>query len=86
MKNKDIIRETAILVGVVTAEEAEELENKGMEIPFHTVAGWKQKGYSVKDDEAGTEVKLWKKKDGDNGFYLAKAYLYGRSQVEEISD
>ena len=83
MKNKDIIREAAIQTGMVTAEEAEELDSKGMEIPFHTAAGWKQKGYSVRDGEAGTEVKLWKKKDGDNRFYLAKAYLYSSSQVVE---
>ena len=82
MKNRDIIRDAAIRANVVTEEEAAEMEAGGREIPFHTASGWEQKGYRVKDGETGTEVRLWKKKDNDK-FYLARAYLYGSSQVEK---
>lgn len=82
MKNKDIIREAALKAGIITEEEARELEASGMEASFHTAASWKQKGYTIKDGETGTEVKLWKKKEGGNSFYLARAYLYSAEQVE----
>lgn len=83
MKNKDIIREAAIKAGIITEKEAAELENAGTEIPFHTASGWRQKGYSVREGESGVEVKLWKRKETGEGFYLAKAYLYSFDQVEE---
>lgn len=82
MKNKDIIREAAIKAGIITEEQAIELENEAIEIPFHTASGWKAKGYAVKEGETGMEVKLWKLKDGDNRFYLTKAILYSKGQVE----
>lgn len=39
--------------------------------------------YKVKDDAEPVEVKLWKKQE-DERFYLAKAYLYSEEQVQRI--
>ena len=82
MNNRDIIREIAVSEGIVTAEEAAAMEEKGEDIPLHTVSGWKQQGYTVKEDEPGIEVRLWKKKTGEQKFYKQKAYLYTIDQVE----
>lgn len=85
MKNQEIIAAAAVSAGVLTRQEADSLLSAGADIPFHTAQGWKLKGeYKVRDGEKGTEVKIWKKKDG-GGFYLAKAFLYSREQVEVIA-
>lgn len=85
MKNQEIIAAAAVSTGVLTRQEADDLLSAGADIPFHTAQGWKMKGeYRVRDGEQGTEVKIWKKKDG-GGFYLAKAFLYSREQVEVIA-
>ena len=85
MKNQEIIAAAAVSAGVLTQQEADGLMSAGADIPFHTAQGWKMKGeYKVREGEQGTEVKIWKKKDG-GGFYLAKAILYTRNQVELIA-
>ena len=85
MKNQEIIAAAAVSAGVLTQQEADGLMSAGADIPFHTAQGWKMKGeYKVREGEQGTEVKLWKKKDG-GGFYLAKAFLYSKDQVEIIA-
>ena len=85
MKNQEIIATAAVSAGVLTQQEADGLMSAGADIPFHTAQGWKMKGeYKVREGEQGTEVKIWKKKDG-GGFYLAKAFLYSRNQVEVIA-
>lgn len=85
MKNQEIIAAAAVSAGVLTRQEADDLLSAGADIPFHTAQGWKMKGeYRVRDGEQGTEVKIWKKKDG-GGFYLAKAFLYSKAQVEVIA-
>lgn len=85
MKNQEIIAAAAVSAGVLTQQEADGLMSAGADIPFHTAQGWKMKGeYQVREGEQGTEVKIWKKKDG-GGFYLAKAFLYSRNQVEVIA-
>ena len=85
MKNQEIIADAAVSAGVLTRQEADSLLSAGADIPFHTAKGWKMKGeYKVREGEQGTEVKIWKKKDG-GGFYLAKAFLYSRNQVEVIA-
>lgn len=83
MKNIEIIAEAAVKAGILTDTEAQWKIDHNEEIPFHTASGWKQKGYVVKKGEEGTEVKLWKKKDGEDKFYLAKAYLYGMGAVRK---
>ena len=82
MNNKEIIREIAINNGIVTTEEAIAIEEKGDDIPLHTVSGWRQKGYTVRAGEEGIEARLWQKKDGENRFYKKKAYLYTKNQVD----
>lgn len=85
MKNQEIIAAAAVSAGVLTQQEADGLMSAGADIPFHTAQGWKMKGeYKVREGEQGTKVKLWKKKDG-GGFYLAKAFLYSKDQVEIIA-
>ena len=85
MKNQEIIADAAVSAGVLTRQEADSLLSAGADIPFHTAKGWKMKGeYKVREGEQGTKVKIWKKKDG-GGFYLAKAFLYSRNQVEVIA-
>ena len=67
---------------------------------LHTFAMWKKLGYVVKKGEhALVETRLWKLKtkktkimeedeeiteSDDKRFFLAKAFLFGESQVEKI--
>ena len=84
MKNKEIIARAAVSAGVLTADQAAEMVERDEDIPFHTLQGWKLRGaYKVKRGEVGTEVKLWRKKEDGSGFYLAKAYLYSKDQIEQ---
>ena len=82
MNNREIIKEIAISEGIVSAEEADLMEEKGEPIPLHTVSGWKQQGYTVKAGEEGIEARLWKKKEDEDKFYKQKSYLYTINQVE----
>ncbi|MFR3625267.1 MAG: hypothetical protein ACLTU1_16795 [Blautia wexlerae] len=84
MKNEDIIAKAAITAGIITEEEVTKLFNQGRELPIHTLQGWNRRGnYRVKAGEVPLEAKLWKKKDGEQGgFYLAKAKLYTKDQME----
>lgn len=85
MKNEEIIAKAAITAGLITEEEVTKLLNQERELPIHTLQGWNRRGnYRVKAGEMPLEAKLWKKKDGKNsGFYLAKAKLYTKDQIEE---
>jgi hypothetical protein len=84
VKNKEIIARAAVRAGVLTADQAEEMVERDEDIPFHTLQGWKLRGkYKLKKEEKGTEVKIWRKKEDGSGFYLAKAYLYSKDQVEK---
>ena len=81
MKNQEIIANAAVRAGLLTAEKAKQMLDAGEDIPLHTVQGWNLRGnYKAKDDAEPIEVKLWKKQ-GDGGFYLAKAYLYSEAQM-----
>lgn len=85
MKNKEIIARAAVAAGVLTSEDAEEMVNRGEDIPFHTIQGWNLRGdYRVKEGEEGMKVKLWRKKEGKEKFYLAKAFLYRENQLIKI--
>lgn len=85
MKNKEIIANAAVKAGMLTEIEAKDAIERDIEISLHTVQGWNLHGsYRVRDGEEGIEVKLWKKKEGENKFYLAKAYLYRLEQLEAI--
>ena len=87
---------TQIIEGVARSiygdEVVDNMISSGMEIPLHTVQGWNSRGsYRVKKGEHGIETRLWKKKTAkdtddegtDQGFYLAKSYLFTSMQVEK---
>lgn len=87
MNNEQIIIEKAIELYGEDAVNA--LLEKGIEMPLHTLQGWKARGYKVKKGEhAIAEVKLWKKKRNSLGnlpsdFYLCKTSLFSEEQVLE---
>lgn len=101
MTNEQIIADVAISAGIYTLEEIENFIESGREIPLHTFKGWTTRGnYKIKAGEHGIETRLWKKKEkknnkddnqddseeSNNGFYLAKAYLFSADQVELKED
>lgn len=83
MKNEQIIREIADQI--YEKETVRRLLEKGQEIPLHTMRGWAQRGYKLKEGERGIETKLWRKgrtsKKWD--FYLCRSYLFRADQVEK---
>ena len=84
MKNREIIANAAVQAGILTAEEAKDALENGGEIPLHTLQGWNLRGnYRVKEGEEGIPVKLWRKRENEDKFYLARAYLYRLEQLEE---
>lgn len=98
MTNEEIIEREAILNGIMTEEDIMLLRSSGLDIPLHTIKGWKERGnYRIKKGEHGIETKLWKKRkrrktteikenevkiQEPGEFYLAKSYLYTSNQVE----
>ena len=97
MTNREIIIGEAILHNIFTEEEIlEHLETRG-ELPLHTFAAWKARGYVVKKGEkAAIQTRLWKYrksvKPNDKGeaeenenCYLCKAFLFTKEQVERIA-
>ena len=84
MKNREIIANAAVQAGILTAEEAKDALENGGEIPLHTLQGWNLRGsYRVKSGEEGISVKLWRKRENEDRWYLARAYLYRFEQLEE---
>lgn len=83
MTNREIIAKAAVEIGMITQEKAKEMLLKNIEIPLHTIGGWRSicEKYKIKDNERGTDVKIWKKKEDGTGFYLAKAKLYREEQL-----
>ncbi len=93
MNNDEIINNVAI--SIYGKDEVDEMLARGMDIPVHTASGWKMRGaYKVKEGEKPIQTKLWKMRSGASPsdsnepdaqkprFYLSKAYLYCREQVE----
>ena len=95
MTNEQIIADIAVSVfGEAAVSEMLDLDG---DIGLHTAMGWKARGpYRIKKGEHGIETRLWKKRkrkdppeDSENAeaspnaeFYLAKAYLFRKDQVE----
>lgn len=100
MTNLQIITDEAIANGLFTKEEVEAIYTAGHELPLHTYAGWKQRGYQVRRGEhARITTKLWqyntkkqevKTTDGNDeeieikNCYLVKSYLFTLDQVDKI--
>lgn len=95
MNNDEIINNIA--ASIYGKEEVDEMIARGIDVPVHTATGWKMRGpYKVKDDAIPLIVKLWKKRtntslshtnrtdDKKHQFYLSKAFLYCKEQVELI--
>lgn len=98
MTNLDIITTEAIANGLYSQEEVEAIYAEGRELPLHTFAGWRARGYKVKKGEhARITTKLWKMKRGKEtlkdkdgneveeetkNMYLCKSFLFTGEQVE----
>ncbi len=95
MNNTEIINNVA--AAIYGREEVMEMVAQGIEPPVHTALGWKIRGnYRIKDGVVGIDVKLWKKRkrvpgteeetadEEKDSFYLSKATLYCREQVELV--
>ena len=101
MTNFEIIASNAIGAGLYTEEQIAQLIETTGELPLHTFAEWKRKGFSVKKGEHATlTCFIWRwnnktgtvpMKDGDDvevdesHFYKAKAFFFTREQVEAIA-
>ena len=94
MTNFQLIANAAIADGLYTREEIiAHLEERG-ELPLHTFAEWKNRGFTVrKGEHAKLTCQIWKPRtkkeaapedDGEkqSGFYLAKAFFFTEEQVE----
>lgn len=98
MTNTEIIIAEAVSNNIFTKEEVNIFLEAGVTIPLHTYEGWRRLGYQVKASEhAVVKTRLWKPKsrkaleeaeggEGEDGFYLTKAYLFSDEQVEKIQD
>lgn len=80
----------------------EVMATQNIDEELNTFSRWKSLGYRVKSGEHGIETRLWKKtkrkneapadsdeetkKKYSDGFYLAKSYLFKKSQVEKIQE
>ncbi len=93
MNNDEIINNIAI--SIYGKDKVDDMLAHGQDVPVHTALGWKTRGpYKVKEGEKPIQVKLWKMRTGTPAsesnepdaqkprFYLSKAYLYCREQVE----
>ncbi len=82
MKNKQRIIEACLLHNVYTPEEMQELLEQGKEPEVHTKTYWRGKGKQPKEGIEGIKTKLWKKKEGEDKYFLVDAELYSASMVE----
>ena len=101
MTNQEIIIQEILINNIYTAEEVAAFFEAGVVPPVHTFQTWKSLGYKVKKGEhAKITTSLWKhtkkakKEDIETGeeevdagrFYLAKAFLFTKDQVEKIEE
>ena len=99
MSNSEII--AGIAEEIFGEDSVAEMLESGQEIPLHTLKGWQIRHFQVKKGEHGYQTRLWKKKKrknqepkdengqempADRDFYLTKAFLFRRDQVEPIPD
>lgn len=65
MTNQEIICREAVAHGLITKAAAEAAILTGAEIPLHTYAAWKSRGYQVRKGEKATiKTSLWKRSKG----------------------
>lgn len=100
MTNQEIVVHEAIVNGIYTQEQIESMASTMQDFGLHTYGEWRKMGYQVrKGEKAKIATHLWKKlkkpayEETENGktkknqrFYLCKAYLFTRDQVEKIEE
>ena len=65
MTNQEIICREAVAHGLITKAAAEAALMTGAEIPLHTYAAWKSRGYQVRKGEKATiKTSLWTRSKG----------------------
>lgn len=65
MTNQEIICREAVAHGIITKAAAEAAIMTGADIPLHTYAAWKSRGYQVRKGEKATiKTSLWKRSKG----------------------
>ena len=65
MTNEEIICREAVAHGLITKAAAEAALLTGADIPLHTYAAWKSRGYQVRKGEKATiKTSLWKRSKG----------------------
>ena len=100
MTNEQIIADIA--AAIYGEDEVMSMIENGEDIPLHTVKGWAARGpFRVKKGEHGLETRLWKKRkkkekddsteenteeSSNKDFYMAKAFLFRRDQIEVVSE
>ncbi len=60
MTNEEIIVEAALAAGLYTEEQVAAITEAGGELPLHTFATWKEKGFVPKKGSKGLKVRLWR--------------------------
>lgn len=99
MTNFQLIANAAIGEGLYTQEEAIAILEENGELPLHTFAEWKKRGFVVRRGEhAKLTTQIWRYKgkgkqtvevsedDEKNArnFYLTKAFFFTAEQVEQM--
>ena len=99
MTNFQLIANAAIGAGLYTMDEVVSILNEYGELPLHTFAEWKSRGFAVrKGEHAKLTTQIWKFKgrgkqtvevseDDDKNsrnFYLTKAFFFTADQVDKI--
>ena len=100
MTNMEIVAHEAIVNKIYTKEQIESMATTMQDLGLHTYGEWSKMGYQVrKGEKAKIATHLWKKskkpeyEEAEDGkvkknqrFYLCKAYLFTRDQVEKIEE
>lgn len=99
MTNLEIVAHEAIANKIYTKEQIESMATTMQDFGLHTYGEWRKMGYQVrKGEKAKIATHLWKKtskktmnketgkEEKKSKFYLCKAYLFTRDQVEKIEE
>lgn len=101
MTNLEIIANEAIINGIYTEEQVDELLIKYGDLGLHTYAEWKRLGYQVKKGSKSLFMaRIWKPRKNKKvqeteetentveikkNFIKVNAYFFGMHQVEKLS-
>ena len=99
MTNMEIVAHEAIINKIYTQEQVENMALTMQDFGLHTYGEWRKAGYQVrKGEKAKIKTHLWKKtskktknketgkQEKESKFYLCKAYLFTRDQVDKIEE